>query len=128
MHQFLDIKHREVLLRQHADKWKSVVAAMEQQFRPFIRTPLDFLEIRSLCEERATETTNDLCMLAMLNAYVGDRQKALRYCERIETAVPPTLAPRPDWERGRIAFGRQLRAAIEAGNERQFIDASAAPT
>jgi hypothetical protein len=42
--QFPDIKHRGTLLRQHADKWRRVVAAMEQQFRPSIRAPLDLLD------------------------------------------------------------------------------------
>jgi hypothetical protein len=99
---------------------------MEQQFRPSIRAPLDLVEIRSVCEEEARETTNDLCMLAILSAYLGDRQKALWYCGRITTAEPPTLAPRLDWERRNIVFGRELHAALEAGNERQFIDDAAA--
>jgi hypothetical protein len=124
--QFLDIKHRGTLLRQHADRWRSVVAAMEQQFRPSVRAPLDLLEVRDQCEEWSLAQAADFCILGILSAYVGDRQKALWYCERIGTAAPPTLAPQPEWERSYIAFGRELSAAIEAGNERQFIDDAAA--
>jgi len=122
LHQFLDVKHVQILPRQHSVMWKSVVAAMEQQFRPSIRKPLDLREIKGLCEQEARPTTNDLCMLAILSAYVGDRQQALSCCEEMEKAEPPTLAPRLDWERRHLEFGRQLRKAIEAGDERQFLD------
>lgn len=98
------------------------MAAMEEQFRPSIRKPLDLREVKSLCEQAARESTNDLCMLAILNAYLGDKEQALSCCERMQTLPPPTLAPRLDWEQRHKEFGRQLRQAIEAGNERQFLD------
>jgi hypothetical protein len=126
LHQFLDVKHRQSLLREHPTKWKGMVAAMEQQFRPPIRRPLDLREVKELCEQQARESTNDLCMLAILNAYLGDREEALACCERMQTLPPPTLAPRLDWEERHKEFGRQLRQAIEAGKERQFLDTAAA--
>lgn len=127
LHQFLDIKHVQILPRQHPVMWKSVVAAMEEQFRPSIRKPLDLREIKGLCEQEAKESTNDLCMLAILNAYLGEKEKALACCERMQTLPPPTLAPRLDWEERHKEFGRQLRQAIEAGNERQFLDTAPTP-
>lgn len=126
LHQFLDIKHRQVELRAHPTTWKAIVAAMEQQFQPPIRKPLDLQEVKELCEQQAKESTNDLCMLAILNAYLGEKEKALACCERMQTLAPPTLAPRLDWEERHREFGRQLRQAIEAGNERQFLDTSPA--
>ena len=54
-----------------------MVAAMEQQFRPLIRKPMDLREVKRLCEQEARESTNDLCMLAILNAYLGEREQAL---------------------------------------------------
>jgi len=122
--QFLDIKHVQILLREHATKWQGVVAAMEQQFRPSIRKPLDLREVKGLCEQEARESTNDLCMLAILNAYLGEKEQALSCCERMQTVPPPTLAPRLDWEQRHREFGRQLRQAIEAGSERQFLDSA----
>jgi hypothetical protein len=127
LHQFLDIKHRQILPRQHPVMWKNVVAAMEQQFRPSIRKQLDLAEIKGLCEQEARPTTNDLCMLATLSAYLGEKQQALSCCEQMENVEPPVLAPRLDWERRHLEFGRQLRQAIEAGNVRQFLDAVPAP-
>jgi hypothetical protein len=124
LHQLLDVKHRQLLLREHPSKWKGVLAAMEQQFRPSIRKPLDLREVKGLCEQEARESTNDLCMLAILNAYLGEEEQAVSYCERMQTVPPPTLAPRLDWEQRHREFGRQLRQAIEAGNERQFLDAA----
>lgn len=123
LHQFLDVKRRQILPRQHPAMWKNVVASMEQQFRPSIRKPLDLREIKVLCEQEAKQTTNDLCMLAILSAYLGDKQQALSCCEQMENVGPPVLAPRLDWERRHLEFGRQLRQAVEAGNERQFLDA-----
>ena len=41
LHQFLDVKHEQVLPRQHPVRWKGVVAAMEEQFQPSIRKALD---------------------------------------------------------------------------------------
>jgi hypothetical protein len=126
LHQVLDIKHRAVELRAHPLKWKEVMAAMEEQFEPPIRKPLDLREIGGLCEQRARQSTNDLCMLAILNAYTGETEKALISCEQMQSLPAPTLAPRLDWEERHKEFGRQLRQAIEAGKERQFLDAAAA--
>jgi hypothetical protein len=120
--QFLDIKHRQTLLRQHASKWRDVVVAMERQFRPSVRAPLDLREVRALCQQEARETTSNLCMLAILSASLGEGERALAYCDRAERAPPPTLAPRLDWERRHVEFARQLRAAIEIGDERRFLD------
>lgn len=127
LHQFLDIKHVQILPRQHPVMWRDVVAAMEQQFRPSIRKPLDLREIKGLCEHEARPTTNDFCMLAILSAYLGERQQALSYCEKMEKVGPPALAPRLDWERRHLEFGRQLRQAIGDENERQFLETAQKP-
>ena len=127
LHQFLDIKHRQILPRQHPVLWTSVVAAMEHQFRPSIRKPLDLRELKELCEQEARPSTNDLCMLAILNAYIGERQQARTCCEEMEKVGPPTLAPRLDWEARHLEFGRQLKNAIEAGTERQFLETCSTP-
>ena len=130
LHQFLDIKHKHVEFRAHPTKWQSVVTAMEQQFRPPIRKPLALGEIKELCEKALREnedreSTRSLCMLAILNAYLGEKEQALSCCERMQTLPPPTLAPRLDWEQRHKEFGRELRGAIEAGNEREFLATAA---
>jgi len=121
--QWLNIKRGGTVdMRDHPGKWKDVVAAMEQQFRPPIRRPLDLWEIKGLCEQEARETTNDLCMLAILNAYLGEYDQAVSCCRRMQTAPPPTVAPRLDWEERHKEFGRQLREAIERGKAREFLE------
>jgi hypothetical protein len=124
LHQFLDVKHRQTLLREHPAKWKGVVTAMEQQFCPSIREPLDLVVIEGLCKQAARESSNDLCMLALLHAYLGKKEDAISCCERIKHAGLPTLAPLQDWEQRHRDFGSQLRTAIEEGNERHFLDAA----
>ncbi len=122
LHQVLDIKHRHIELRVHPTKWKDVIVTMEQQFRPAIRKPLDLWEVKYLCEQEARESTNDLCMLAILNAYLGEKEKAISCCQKMQTVPPPTLAPRLDWEQQHREFGRQLRQAIEQGKAREFLE------
>lgn len=122
LHQFLDIKHRQILLREHPTKWKGIVAAIEQQFYPLVRKPLDLREVRGLCEKTAKDSTNDLCMLAILHAYLGEKEQALSCCDRMQTLPPPTLAPRLDWEERYKEFGLQLRRAIETGDEHHFLE------
>lgn len=124
LHQFLDVKHRQTLLREHPTKWRGIVAAMEQQFCPSIRRPLDLREVLLLCRTKAKDSTNDLCMLAILHAYLGDREQALSCCDRMQILPPPTLAPRLDWEKRHKEFGLALRQAIETGNERHFLNSA----
>lgn len=121
LHQFLDIKYSVIRWREHPRKWEGAVAAMKEQFKPSILKPLDLSEIKYLCEQEALERTNDLCMLAILSAYLGEKDQTLSYCERIQNA-PSHVTPRPEWELKHQEFGRQLRQAIEDGREKQFLD------
>jgi hypothetical protein len=106
--------------------WRRVVTAMEEQFRPSIRKPLDLEEVKRLCEEAAKDRANDLCMLAVLNAHLGYSQEAIACCDRMQEVPPPKLATGLDWEERFKEFGRQLKAAILAGNERKFLENASA--
>lgn len=122
--QHLDVRHRQVLLRQHDSRRKDIVAAMEQQFKPAIRKPIDVEEVAALCEREARNATNDLAMLAILYAWLGRDDEAIDCCQRMEQAPTPTLAPRLDWERRHIEFGCDLTKAVTAGTGRQFLEAA----
>lgn len=127
--QDLDVKHREVEERLHERKFAATLAAMEQQFRPAIRKPLDIAEILALCEAEASsmpDTTNNMAMLAILNAWLGRDADALECCERMQHCPLPTLAPMPEWEEAMRSFGRALAKAVDAGTAREFLNASAA--
>jgi len=108
--------------------FKAIVTAMETQFRPPIRKPLDLGEIQKLCVKAAQDSTNDLLILAVLNASLGKKKDALACCERMQTLPAPMLAPRLDWEAGHKQFGLQLMAALNAGTEHQYLEAAAALT
>jgi hypothetical protein len=124
-YQLLDVKHRVVLIYEHTTKWRGIINAMEQQFQPPIRRPLDLREVKVLCEQEARGCTNDLCMLAVLHGYLGEAEKALSCCERMQLVGPSALAPRQHWEQRHREFGRRLQQEIEAGNERRFLDTAA---
>jgi hypothetical protein len=122
--QDLDVKHREVEHRLHEQKFANTLAAMEQQFRPAIRKPLDLEEVRTLCEAEARlDSTNDQTMLAILYAWLDYRTEALNACDRMQFCPMPTLAPMPEWEEAMHAFGRNLAKAVESGSAREFLEA-----
>ena len=70
---FLDVKHREVSPRQHAAMWRPVLKAMEEQFVPPVRKPLELAEVLALAEDNVMRygigSVNCLCALATLNAH-----------------------------------------------------------
>ena len=86
LHQFLDVKHRQLLPRQHPVMWKSVVVAMEEQFRPSIRKPLDLREIKGLCEQSRQGQPPTTCGCLPIHAYLGEKQQALFCCGQMEKA------------------------------------------
>lgn len=123
--QVLDVKHREVEHRRHERKFSNTLAAMEQQFRPDIRKPLEITDVLALCEAEAgtmQDTTNNMTMLAILAAWLGRDSEALGYCERMQHCSPPTLAPMPEWEDAMRTFGRKLTGAIESGHGKAFLE------
>jgi hypothetical protein len=129
--QIMDVKHREVEYRLHEQKFANTLAAMEQQFQPDIRKPLDIAEVLALCEARAGEmpdSTNNMAMLAILSAWLDRKAEALDYCERMQHCPLPTLAPMLEWENSMSTFGRALAKAVEAGTAREFLESAAEET
>ena len=125
LHQLLDVKHREVEYRWHERKLADTLAAMEQQFLPNIRKPLDVVAVLTLCEaETRPGSTNDLTMLAILYAWLGRDNEALDSCERLQHCPLPTLAPMPEWEETMRSFGRELAEAVKGGTAREFLEAA----
>jgi hypothetical protein len=123
--QILDVKHEIVEHRLHERKFADTLAAMDQQFRPDIRKPLDIAEVLALCEAEAQsmpDTTNNMAMLAILNAWLGRDAEALDCCERMQHCPLPKLAPMPEWEEAMRAFGRALAKVVEGGTAREFLE------
>jgi hypothetical protein len=120
--QDLDVRHRETRYGLHEREWLGVVRAMEQQFKPDIRRPLDVADVLLLCEKEARNTANDLLMLAILYAWLGRKAEAHDCCEKLQVTPPPTLAPIPEWEASMRSFGRELAMAMEQGTERLLLE------
>ncbi len=126
--QMLDVRNRESSQNQHTTRMPNMLAAMEQQFKPDIHKPLDIAEVLALCETEAgamPDTTNNMAMLAILNAWLGRDAEALDYCERVQHCPLPTLAPMPEWEEAMRNFGRDLAKAVGAGTAREFLESAA---
>lgn len=126
--QHLDVKHREVFPREHLSKWSLVLKAMEEQFVPPIRKPLDVMETLQLAEKQVkghaeTININYSTGLAALNAYLGNAQRALYWCDQIENRAASLGRGLGDWEVRKLQFTRDLRQAIELGIGREFLAA-----
>jgi hypothetical protein len=129
--QIMDVKHREVEYRLHEQKFANTLAAMEQQFQPDIRKPLDIAEVLALCEAEAgamPDATNNITMLAILSAWLDRKAEALDYCERMQHCPLPMLAPMLEWENTMRTFGRALAKAVGAGTAREFLESAAEET
>lgn len=122
---FLDIKHREVLPREHAAKFSLVLKAMEEQFQPGVRNSLDVAEVLKLAEEEVArdriENVNHSCALATLNAYLGNTERALWWCDRLEAQLANLGRDPADWELRKRDFTRQLRNAVHRGETHAFL-------
>ena len=123
LHQFLDIRNRETLLRDHENQRSSVTAAMEQQFEPSIVQSLSVEDVFSQCEASATERISDACGVAALAAYLGKRSVALAWCDKSEAAALVLGREPADWELKLLTFTRRLEQAIKSGEESQLLDA-----
>lgn len=113
LHQFLDLRNREIFLREHDSVWRRVVGAMEEQFVPRVRGPLRLDEVRDLCEKSGGERTSDVYALGALNAYLGETERALMWLDRLQQLAEENPQDLADWEREDVELGRKLRIAIE---------------
>lgn len=125
LHRHLDVKHREVLPRDHAAKWPLVLRAMEEQFLPPIRKPLDVAEVLRLAEAETDRdhiaNINYLTGLTVLNAYLGKAERAIFWCGRVEETAAHLGRPLGDWETRKRCFILDLQQAIKAGKEQEFL-------
>jgi hypothetical protein len=125
LHQYLDVKHREILPREHPSKWPLVLKAMEEQFVPPIRKPLDVAETLRFGEEEAIrdriDNMNYTMGLAAINAYLGNAERAIYWCHRVEERAANMGRPLADWEIRKKDFAHELREALEAGHEGELL-------
>lgn len=121
LHQFLAVKNREVLLRDHERMQQQVVDAMKEEFSPSINLPLQPVEVASLCEAAATSRSHDAYALAGLNAYLGNSARALYWIEEFESRVLGGDGRAAEWELAQLNFARSLRDAIATGQAQVFL-------
>ncbi len=104
---------------EHGRRWRDAVAEMERDFRPDIRKPLDIAEVAQLCAPlERRDVQNDLVMMAVLYAWLGERDEAKRRCIRMQSLPSPDQADMIDWDKALKAFALDLLKAIDAGSER----------
>lgn len=119
--QMLTVRQRQLSLRQHETRQGEILQAMKDQFRPAIDEPLEIPEVLALCEAESRGVFNDLAMLAILYAWLGRRGEARSCCLRLLGPAPPVIAPVPERDEAIRAFASALIKAIEAGNEKRFL-------
>ena len=118
--QYLDLRHREVFPKEHLSKWERVVQAIEQQFKPSVRAPLDIQEVINLCTQSTNGSANDMCGLAALNAYIGNSTAALEWCGKLDEKFLAIGRSLEEWELRYLNYSKELTASIRAGKEEIF--------
>lgn len=126
----LDVRHREATIKQHPSRWRGMLTAMEEQFQPAIRKPIDLEEVVMLCkaeadavgEGRDNYAPHQHTMLAILCSWLGRKAEALDYCERIYNRGPFAAEPITDWELDIQNFCRELTKTLHAGTEKAFLE------
>ena len=121
LHQFLDIRNREVLPREHDSNFERVRKAMCDQFVPSIISPLDASEVCRLCEERATGRMIDAHSLSALNAYLGDFDSARKWNDTLKR-LALNRTDLQEWEKEYVRAAKALEESIESGNVKAFLD------
>lgn len=123
--QFLDVRHREVTAREHPTMWNSIVNAMEEQFLPDIRKPLDLVQVLQVSEgwvkRERCETPNICSSLATLSAHLGDLDRSLRWCNRSSFLLANRGRGLSDWELKLNCFNEQLKNAIQNRQTHEFL-------
>lgn len=127
LHQMLDVKHQAVEPRAHDSMWRSVLQAMEEQFAPDVRRPLDIAEVLRLAEQEVEgdhRVNVRICNgLATLNVYLGRGERAVEWCDHAEVSFQEfaEATPPPDWMLKQIEFARQLCDASRQGRAGEFL-------
>ena len=108
----LDIRHRDIYPREHLAKWQSAVKAMEEQFVPPPRRPLEVAETLRLAELEV-ERDNIVNMhysacLAALNASHGNLTRAQYWCDRLKQQSTSRGRELPEWAIEKVNFGAEL--------------------
>jgi hypothetical protein len=123
--QFLDVRHCQILPREHAAKWPLVVRAMEDQFLPALREPLEPTEVLRLGEESVERGEADSSVvfssLAALSAHLGELDKSLKWCDRSDSRLASMGRELADWELRLASFNQQLRQAVQVGRTGEFL-------
>ena len=122
LHRFLDIRHRQILLREHEAMRPSVIEAMTTQFRPHINHPLDPAEVLRLCEAESTDRISDICGVAALAASLGKSDLAFEWCKKADASLASLGRDPTDWELSYYDFIKQLDAALRSNDEATFLE------
>lgn len=125
LHQMLDVKHRQVERRQHANEWPKVLQAIEEQFLPNVRKPLDIAEVVQLAEQGVvrdgTEKIRIMNGLATLNVHLSRNDRAIYWCNRGEQSLEAYGSKLAGWQIAQAEFARNLRIAIEEERGLAFL-------
>lgn len=120
IHQFLGIKNREVLPRDHDRRYMGVCNAIVEEFRPEVTMLLDESEAVQLFVAKSVRRILDASSLAALYAYLGDSSKAREMIQEVRQ-LASSKVELFDWEHDRVSETELLAAEIETGNQASYL-------
>jgi hypothetical protein len=129
---FLTPKYRQVMPREHESSFLHICRAMEDQFLPAIRQPLDTANVLDLAEQEVArdriDSTNYSVALATLSARTGRMDRAEWWCDRVPEQLALLGRPPADWQLRHVEYARRLRDAIRQRRTDEFFDAGTRST
>jgi hypothetical protein len=107
---------------EHERRLEKVIEAMRHEFKPDITQPLDSRAVLELYEREATPKSYEAYSLASLNAYFGNKERALYWSARFNELVEELYMPWQEWDKERRAFLDTLEMWIREGTEKQSLE------
>lgn len=123
--QFLEKSLEQVDRRQHDTKWPLMLKAMEEQFVPRVREPLNIAEVFRLAAEQAErdgiQNIRYFNGLATLSVHLGQTKNALQWCDRAEASLEKNGCDPAEWDLSQVGFTHQLRDALNSDRAPEFL-------
>ena len=119
--QHLDAKIRQIDPRAHEVLCYKVAQAIRTEFLPDVGVPLEAASVLALYERSAVPSGPEAYSLAALNAYLGDRDRALYWCSQFSSLVTGAGAWQ-EYDYRRLNFLNRLRTLIVSGEANAWLD------
>ena len=119
--QHLNVKVRQLSLREHETDRDRVFEAMKREFVPDVRRPLDPGSVLEYYEREAIPNSAEAYSLSALSAFLGDSDRSQKWSRRF-TELVVSLGYWEEWDKERQAFLEKVELWIREGAVKQRLE------